>query len=188
MAWYATPRVAVIAADVLYYQNDDGGYPLNIDIIAHLAEGSIDHRQRHHHRAIYLALMYRGPAIRLPEAFNAPDYLFAAISGQRRVAQIIPARRWRIRSTSPSTTARLSTCALLRDIVNRAVRTQYAFTDDARAAGRRPRCRPGSIASSGPDRRTGQDWLVRNTTKSRRSRRTRAYELVSNSGSGRAAA
>src|SRR5258708_15407021 len=30
--WYATPAAAAIAANILYYQNGDGGWPQNIDI------------------------------------------------------------------------------------------------------------------------------------------------------------
>src|SRR5262249_26098958 len=30
--WYATPAAAAIAANILYYQNADGGWPKNIDM------------------------------------------------------------------------------------------------------------------------------------------------------------
>jgi len=192
MAWYATPEAAVIAADVLYYQNEDGGWPKNIDIIARTSpkdRSTIDNSATTT-ELIYLASMYR--ATTNPtylEAFDKGlDYLFAAqYPDNGGWPQIYPSASLAYQKhITFNDGAMVHVLALLLDIVNRAVRTQYAFVDDARAARAATALQAGidcilktQIVVDGV--KTG--WCAQYDEVTLQPANARAYELVSNSGS-----
>ena len=191
-AWYATPEAALIAADVLYYQNADGGWPKNIDIIARtspLDRSTIDNSATTT-ELIYLSLMYRGTSAPLYlDAFNKGlDYLYAAqYPGNGGWPQIYPNPTLAYhKHITFNDGAMIHVLSLLRDIVNRAVHTQYAFVDDARAARAVTALQAGidcilrtQIVVDGV--KTG--WCAQYDEVTLEPAAARAYELVSNSGS-----
>lgn len=191
-SWYGTPEAAVIAEDVLYYQNADGGWPKNIDIIARTSprdRSTIDNSATTT-ELVYLSLIYRATSNPVYlDAFNKGlDYLLAAqYPTNGGWPQIYPAPTLAYQKhITFNDGAMIHVLSLLRDIVNRAVRTQYAFVDDTRAGKAATALQAGidcvlrtQIVVDGV--KTG--WCAQYDEVTLEPAAARAYELVSNSGS-----
>lgn len=191
-AWYTTAEAATVADDVLYYQNADGGWPKNIDIIARTSpkdRSTIDNSATTT-ELVYLALMYG--ATHTPvylDAFDKGlDYLFAAqYPTNGGWPQIYPSPTLAYqRHITFNDGAMVHVLTLLRDIANRANRPRYAFVDDARVAKAATALQAGidcilktQIVVDGV--KTG--WCAQYDEVTLQPAAARAYELVSNSGS-----
>jgi PelA/Pel-15E family pectate lyase len=182
----------VIAADVLYYQNADGGWPKNIDIIARtspLDRSTIDNSATTT-ELVYLSLMYRATSnpVYLAAFNKGLDYLLAAqYPGNGGWPQIYPSPTSAYQKhITFNDGAMIHVLSLLRDIVNRAIHTQYAFVDDTRAGQAATALQAGidcilktQIVVDGV--KTG--WCAQYDEVTLQPANARAYELISNSGS-----
>lgn len=186
-AWYATPAAAVIAANILYYQNADGGWPKNIDMTQRTAardRSTIDNSGTTM-QMIFLAKIYTatGTASYKDAFLKGLDYLLAAQYANGGWPQYYPNPTGYYAHITFNDGAMIHVLRLLRDIGNRL--TDYAFVDDQRAQASAAAVQKGidcilrcQIVVDG--QKTG--WCAQHDEVTLAPAQARAYELPSESG------
>jgi PelA/Pel-15E family pectate lyase len=143
-AWYGTPEAQRIANNILNYQNDDGGWPKNINMTKPLKEeknklkgkpslsmSTIDNRATYTQMR-FLALVFAQTKKKsYKDSFiKGFDYLLEAQYKNGGWPQFYPLRKGYYSHITFNDEAMISVLFLLRDIVNKP--SQFPFVDETR--------------------------------------------------------
>jgi len=185
--WYATPAAATIAANILYYQNTDGGWPKNIDMTQRTAarERSTIDNSGTTMQMIFLAKVFGATGMSsYKDAFlKGLDYLLAAQYANGGWPQYYPNATGYYTHITFNDGAMIHVLRLLRDVGNKL--PDYTFVDDARAQACATAVQKGidcilrcQIVVDG--QKTG--WCAQHDEVTFAPAQARAYELPSESG------
>lgn len=184
--WYGTQAAADVAANIIYYQNEDGGWPKNIDMTSQTAErgtSTIDNKATTT-QLIFLAKMFNVTQNTLyREAFiKGLDYLFNAQYENGGWPQVADATDYKSHITFND-----GAMTLVITLIDQIARhdAAYAFVDDARVE------QAAAAVASGIDcilkcqvvrdgLKTG--WCAQHDEVTLEPANARAYELISLSG------
>ena len=191
-AWYATSEAAVLADNIIYYQNVDGGWPKNIDMTARAAakdRSTIDNNATTT-QMVYLSLVYGATKTSAyADAFNqGVDYLLEAqYPANGGWPQFYPTVTLAYQKhITYNDNAMVKVMTLLRDIGNKATKTQYSFVDDDRATKATAAVQAGIACILKTQIETNgvkSAWCAQHDEVTLAPANARAYELISNSGS-----